>query len=451
MKSIEEAWAGVQETLRAMPDISSTAYDTWLSQLEAREIQDGNLVLYVETAFQKGIILDCYTYRIEQAILHTMGLPLKVRIITGEDDKDTPVEDPLKSPEAAPHLVDVRIPEYEYSFENFIVGASNQFAHAAAQAVAKEPSSMYNPLFIYGGSGLGKTHLMYAICNEIRRRNPGFKIIYTQAGTMINEIIEAMRSGQPHQMAAMRAKYHGADMLLVDDIQFLTGKESTQMEFFQIFEALKQDNKQIVLTSDRPPKEIASLVDRLRNRFEGGLLADIQPPDLETRIAIVKRKAQLLELTLSDDLAEYIASQLKTNVRQLEGVVRRIMANQLLAGEKPSLAVAQNAIRDIRSTVQPAPVTVDKIMQEVSRTMNVSVDDLRGKKHSAPISRARQVAMYVVREVVGSMSMDAIGQEFGGRDHSTVVYTIQKVERTMEADDAYKGLIKDIIKNVSDM
>ena len=450
MKSNEEAWAGVQETLRAMPDISATAYDTWLSQLEAKEIQDGNLVLYVETAFQKGIILDCYTYRIEQAILHTMGLPLKVRIVTGEDDK-TPAEDPLKSPEAAPHLVDVRIPEYEYSFENFIVGSSNQFAHAAAQAVAKEPSSMYNPLFIYGGSGLGKTHLMYAICNEIRRRHPGFKIIYTQAGTMINEIIEAMRSGQPQQMAAVRTKYHGADMLLVDDIQFLTGKESTQMEFFQIFEALKQDNKQIVLTSDRPPKEIASLVDRLRNRFEGGLLADIQPPDLETRIAIVKRKAQLLELNLSDDLAEYIASQLKTNVRQLEGVVRRIMANQLLAGEKPSLAVAQNAIRDIRSTVQPAPVTVDKIMQEVSRTMNVSVDDLRGKKHSAPISKARQVAMYVVREVVGSMSMDAIGQEFGGRDHSTVVYTIQKVERTMEADEAYKGLIKDIIKNVSDM
>lgn len=451
MKTLQDAWASIQETLRSMPDISTTAYDTWLSEIEAKDIQDGNLVLYVDTAFQKGIILDCYAFRIEQAVLHTMGLPLKVKIITGEDDTPSIIE------RDAPNLMEAtqvprtsELPEYEYCFENFIVGASNQFAHAAAQAVAKEPSSVYNPLFIYGGSGLGKTHLMYAICNEIRRRNPGFNIIYTQAGTMINEIIEAMRSGQPTQMAAVRAKYHAADMLLVDDIQFLTGKESTQMEFFQIFEALKQDNKQIVLTSDRPPKEIASLVDRLRNRFEGGLLADIQPPDLETRIAIVKRKAQLLELDLSDDIAEYIASQLKNNVRQLEGTVRRIFANQLLAGEKPSMAAAQTAIRDIRSTVQPAPVTVDRILSEVSRTMNVSVEDIRGKKHSAPISRARQVAIYVVREVVGSLSMDAIGQHFGGRDHSTIVYTIQKVESQMEKDDAFKGLIKDIVKNVSD-
>ncbi len=451
MKSINEVWEGIQEALKAMPEISVTAYETWLSPLEPREIQDGNLVLYVETAFQKGIILDCYTTRLETAVMQVMGLPLKVRIISGEDDK---FPEPEPEDENDVHAVinrrinEARIPEYEYSFENFIVGSSNQFAHAAAQAVAKEPSSIYNPLFIHGGSGLGKTHLMYAICNEIRMRNPGFKIIYTKAETMTNEIIEAIRSGQT---AALREKYRKADMLLVDDIQFIAGKESTQTEFFHTFETLHQANKQIVLTSDRPPKEISSLEDRLRSRFEAGLLADIQPPDLETRIAIVKRKAQLLELNLSNEIAEYIASQLKTNVRQLEGVVRRIMANQLLAGEKPSLAVAQNAIRDIRSTALPAPVTVDKIMSEVSRTMNVTVDDLRGKKHSAGISRARQVAMYVIREVVGSMSMDAIGQEFGGRDHSTVVYTIQKVEKMMEADDSYKGLVKDIIKNVSDM
>ncbi len=449
MKSIDEVWAGIQAALKAMPEVSVTAYDTWLAPLEAREIQDGNLVLYVETAFQKGIILDCYTARLEQAVMQVMGLPLKVRIISGEDDT---FPEPPKEENNDVHsvinrrLMDARIPEYEYSFENFIVGSSNQFAHAAAQAVAKEPSSIYNPLFIYGGSGLGKTHLMYAICNEIRMRNPGFKIIYTKAETMTNEIIEAIRNGHT---AELREKYRKADMLLVDDIQFIAGKESTQTEFFHTFETLHQSNKQIVLTSDRPPKEISSLEDRLRSRFEAGLLADIQPPDLETRIAIVKRKAQLLQLDLSDEICEYIATQLKTNVRQLEGVVRRIMANQLLAGEKPSLAVAQNAIRDIRSTALPVPVTVDKIMSEVSRTMNVTVDDLRGKKHSAGISRARQVAMYVVREVVGSMSMDAIGQEFGGRDHSTVVYTIQKVEKMMETDDAYKGLIKDIIKNVS--
>ena len=459
MKSIEEAWAGVQETLRQMPDVSSTAYETWLAPIKARDIQEGYFVLFVDTLFQRGIILDCYTYKIEKAILKTMGLPLKVRIITGEDSSKAVMNMwkeetlPDRDPEDEP-LPDANIPKYEYSFDNFIVGPSNQFAHAAAQSVAKtmlqDPEPLWNPLFIYGESGLGKTHLMYAICNELRRSGKDYNILYVQASVLINEIIEALRSAQPTLMAAVRNKYMAADMLLVDDVQFFTGKEETQMVFFQIFESLKSGNKQIILTSDRPPREIAALADRLRTRFEGGLLADIQPPELETRIAIVKRKAQLLGLDLSDDLAEYIATQLKTNVRQLEGVVRRIMANKLLAGEKPSLAATQSAVREIRSTAQPAPVTVDRIITEVSRTMNVSVDDIRSKKHSANISRARQVAIYVVREVVGSMSMDAIGQEFGGRDHSTVVYTLQKVDKMMESDEAFKGLVKDIIKNVSD-
>ncbi len=449
MKTIQEAWERIREALRDCPEISSTAYKTWLEPLQIRGIEDGCLVLYIDTAFQKGIIADTYTYRLEQAVLQTTGLPLAVKIISGEDGQEDKEREGVQ---LARDLMKSRSPEYMYSFENFIVGPSNQFAHAAAQAVAKNPSSVYNPLFIYGGSGLGKTHLMYAICNEIRKQNPDFKIIYIKAETMINEIIESMRSGEASQMrmTALRAKYRQADMLLVDDIQFISGKEATQMEFFHTFEALHQENKQVVPTSDRPPKEISALEERLRSRFEAGLLADIQPPDLETRIAIVKRKAKLLDFELSDEVVEYIASQLKNNVRQLEGTVRKIMANYLFSGEKPTLAAAQNAIRDIRSATQPAPVTVDKILSEVSRTMNVSVDDIRGKKHSAPISRARQVAMYVVREVVGSMSMESIGKEFGGRDHSTVVYTIQKVESQMATDDSFKGMIKDIIKNVSD-
>lgn len=442
MKSIQDAWENIREYLRGMPDLSSTAYKMWLEPLKMQEIRNGTVILYIDTAFQKGIIMDCYTSRLEEAVEQVMGLPLKVQIISGDDENAEKEADGVA---LARDLMKTRSPDYTYSFENFIVGPSNQFAYAAAQAVAKEPSSIYNPLFIHGGSGLGKTHLMYAICNEIRKREPQFKILYTKAETMTNEIIEAIRTGQT---AELRAKYRMVDMLLVDDIQFLAGKQSTQTEFFHTFEALKQADKQVVLTSDRPPKEIATLEERLRNRFEGGLMADIQPPDLETRIAIVRRKAQLLELDLSDDITEYIASQLKNNVRQLEGTVRRIMAHYLLVGEKPSMAVAQNAIRDIRSSVQPAPVTVERILSEVSRTMNVSVEDILSKKHSAPVSRARQVAMYVVHEVV-ELTMDAIGKEFGGRDHSTVVYTLQKVESQMQADDAYRGLIKDIIKNVS--
>ncbi len=442
METIKDAWSGILDYLHNMEDISQVAYNTWLTCLEPRGIEDGKMVICVHTDFQRGIIQDCYSLKIEDAIQHVLGIPLKAEIVSDETHHEEPGEEEL--------VVDSLItanPDYEYSFENFIVGPSNQFAHAASQAVAKEPSSIYNPLFIYGDSGLGKTHLMYAICNEIKRKNPHFNIIYTKGETMTNELIEAIRNGQT---ADFRAKYRLADVLLVDDIQFIAGKDSTQTEFFHTFEALHQAKKQIVLTSDRPPKEIASLEERLRSRFEAGLLADIQPPDLETRIAIVKRKAKLLELELSDDIAEYIASQLKTNVRQLEGTVRRIFAHQLLAGEKPSITVAQTAIRDIRNNSQPAPVTVDRIISEVSRTMNISAEDIRSKKHSAPISRARQVAVYVVREVVTSLSMKAIGQEFGGRDHSTIVFTVKKVEDLMQRDDSFRGMVMDIIKNVSD-
>lgn len=442
METIKDAWSGILDYLRNMDDISQVAYNTWLTCLEPRGIEDGKMLIFVHTDFQRGIIQDCYSLKIEDAIQHVLGLPLKVQIVSDEThQEEIPEEEP------ANEMMTAANPDYEYSFENFIVGPSNQFAHAASQAVAKEPSSIYNPLFIYGDSGLGKTHLMYAICNEIKKKNPHFNIIYTKGETMTNELIEAIRNGQT---ADFRAKYRLADVLLVDDIQFIAGKDSTQTEFFHTFEALHQAKKQIVLTSDRPPREIASLEERLRSRFEAGLLADIQPPDLETRIAIVKRKAKLLDMELSDDIAEYIASQLKTNVRQLEGTVRRIFAHQLLAGEKPSITVAQTAIRDIKNNSQPAPVTVDRIISEVSRTMNISAEDIRSKKHSAPISRARQVAIYVVREVVGSMSMKAIGQEFGGRDHSTIVFTIKKVEELMQKDDSFKGMVMDIIKNISD-
>lgn len=238
-------------------------------------------------------------------------------------------------------------------------------------------------------------------------------------------------------------------MLLVDDIQFISGKVSTQEEFSTPSMPWHQANKQIVLTSDRPPREIATLEERLRTRFEMGLLADIQPPDLETRIAIIKRKAQLLDLHISDDICEYIANQLKSNVRQLEGAVKRMRAQYLLAGDQPSLLTAQNAIRDIRNDSQPVPITVERIITEVGRTMNVTPEDIRSTKRSSPISQARQVAAYVVRSITG-LPMKAIGEEFGTRDHSTIVYAIQKVESRMNKDSSFKGMVNDIIKNISE-
>lgn len=443
METIKEAWSGILAYLRNLEDISEVAYNVWLTCIEPCSIEDGEVVVFVHTDFQKKIIREHYAGKLQEAFRNVLGIPLGLKILSGEDSPAG-----LSNPEEIDpgNLFGQKSSDYEYSFENFIVGSSNKFAHAASQAVASKPAGYYNPLFIYGGSGLGKTHLLYAICNEIKKRTPDVKILYTKGEYMTNELIEAM---QNNNMADFRAKYRQVDVLLVDDIQFIAGKVATQEEFFHTFDALHQANKQIVLTSDRPPREISTLEDRLRTRFEMGLLADIQPPDLETRIAIIKRKAKLLDFPISDDICEYIASQLKSNVRQMEGAVKSMRAQCLLNGDQPTLLVAQSAIRDIRNDNQPVPITVERIITEVARTMNVTPEDIRSGKRSAPISQARQVAAYVVRNITG-LPMKAIGDEFGTRDHSTIVYALQRVEARMKKDPSFKGMVEDIIKNISE-
>ena len=444
METINEAWSGILQYLREQDDISEVAFNVWITCIEPRTIEDGEVVVFVHTNFQRKIITEHYSVKLQDAFQQVLGIPLGLKILSGEDS-DTPAEVTAEEEARDPgNLFGQKSSDYEYSFENFVVGPSNKFAHAAAQAVASKPAGYYNPLFIYGDSGLGKTHLLYAICNEIRKNNPDVKILYTKGEYMTNELIESLRNNSPMDF---RAKYRQADVLLIDDIQFIAGKLGIQEEFFHTFDALHQANKQIVLTSDRPPKEISSLEERLRTRFEMGLLADVAAPDLETRIAIIKRKAQLLDLNISDDIAEYIATQLKNNVRQLEGAVRRMQAQCILEGDQPSLLTAQAAIRDIRNDSQPVPVTVERIINEVARAMNVSPEDIRSNKRSAPLSQARQMAEYVVRDIT-NLPMKAIGQEFGTRDHSTVVYAIQKVEERMSKDASFKGQVQDMIKNI---
>lgn len=437
METIKEAWSQILDYLRDVEKLSQVAFDVWINSIEPATIENGEVVVYVHTEFQKKTISEHYGERIIRGFEQVLGIPLGLKIIARE-----------AAVEPAPLAEPVVLPDFEtnFTFDNFIVGSSNRFAYAASQAVASKPAGQYNPLFIYGGSGLGKTHLLYAICNEIRKNNPGAKILYTKGETMTNEIIEAIRSGTGEEF---RAKYRQADVLLVDDVQFLSGKERTQEEFFHTFDFLHSNNKQIVLTSDRPPKEIATLEDRLRNRFEMGLMADIQPPDLETRIAIIRRKAESLDIPITDDIAEYIAGQLKSNVRQLEGVVKNMKAQFMLKGDKLSVLTAQNAIRDIRNDNQPVSITVDKIIAEVARSMMVKPEDIRSQKRSAPISQARQVAEYVMRTVTG-LPMQSIGDEFGARDHSTIVYAIRKVEERMEQEPTFKNTVNDIIKNISE-
>lgn len=440
MESVNQIWNSVLDIIR-QAGMSQIAFDMYINCLEPLKIEDAELVLAVKTVFQKNTINDLYAATIRQAVEKVLGIPLNVRIIAKEEDR--PV---------AGDLAPLPIEGYgypagaDYTFENFVKGSSNEFALAAARAVANKPASAWNPLFIYGGSGLGKTHLMCAICQEILKNNPRTRILYTKGEDMTNELIEAIQNGTTTEF---RAKYRQVDVLLVDDIQFIAGKVSTQEEFFHTFDALHSNNKQIVLTSDRPPREIATLEERLQSRFEMGLLADIQPPNLETRIAIIRRKAQSLELPLTDDVVEYIAHQLKSNIRQLEGVVKKMRAQYLLVNEKPSLLAAQNAIRDIRNDDQPVPVTVDRIITEVARTMNVAAEDIRGKSSAGPVSKARQVAAFVVRNIT-NLPMKSIGQEFGGRDHSTIVYAIQRVEEKMATDTPYKNMINDIIRNISE-
>ena len=444
METIKEAWSGILEYLHNMDDISEVAYNVWITCIEPRSIEDGEVVVYVHTDFQRKIISEHYAVKLREAFENVLGIPLGLKILSGEDGGAAPRQTELAADSG--NLFGQKSSDYEYSFENFIVGSSNKFAHAASQAVASKPAGYYNPLFIYGGSGLGKTHLLYAICNEIKKNSPETKILYTKGEFMTNELIEALRT---NRTAEFRAKYRQVDVLLVDDIQFIAGKVSTQEEFFHTFDALHQANKQIVLTSDRPPREISTLEDRLRTRFEMGLLADIQPPDLETRIAIIKRKAELLNLPISDDIAEYIANQLKSNVRQLEGAVKNMQGQHLLDGSPLTLVAAQNAIRDIRNNSQPVPITVERIINEVARTMNVTPEDIRSNKRQASISQARQVAAYVVRSITG-LPMKAIGEEFGTRDHSTIVYAVQKVESRMQKEPSFKGMVDDIIKNISE-
>ena len=442
MDTVNQIWEQVLEYIR--PKLSQIAFDIYIKCMEPRNIEDGEMVVTVRTDFLKNNIINLYSELLLEALKTTLGIPLGLRIVSLEataEDTGAVAALPIQGNGFPTTLADE-----EYTFENFVVGSSNKFAHAACQAVAEKPATLYNPLFIYGGSGLGKTHLLCAICKELQKKNPHARILYTKGETMTNELIEAIHNGTTPEF---RAKYRQVDVLLVDDIQFISGKASTQEEFFHTFDHLHSNGKQIVLTSDRPAREIATLEERLQSRFVMGLTADVQPPDLETRVAIIRRKAEMLDLPIPNDVAMYIANQLKSNIRQLEGVVKRMKAQYLLNGEQPGLMAAQNAIRDIRNDNQPVPITVERIINEVARTMNVKPEDIRSNKQSAPISRARQMAAYVVRTIT-NLPMKSIGEEFGGRDHTTIVYAIQKVESQMEKDPNFRNMVNDIIKNISE-
>ena len=461
---ITQLWKNVCDKLREQ--VNDVLFNVWIDPLVPHDLVNGNeMIIIAPSQFHKDVIIDQHIgEKIERCIYNTIGFEVTLRILVkGEDmpDESQPKQNeiswhdavnqyaaPAAQPSPAGHQPGQVFSSsddsfYEYTFDTFIVGSSNKFAHAASVAVADNPGGAYNPLFIYGPSGMGKTHLLFAIQNAVHKKFPDKKIKYIKGDQFTNELIEAIGKGKQNEF---HQKYRFVDVLMVDDVQFIGGKEQTQEEFFHTFNTLHQEHKQIVLTSDRPPREIQTLESRLRSRFEMGLLADIQPPEYETRIAIIKRKAKQCNMEISDEIAEFIAERLKSNIRQLEGVVKRINATYQLEKELPSLTMAQNAIRDVMNDVQPTPITIERIIEEVARTFEVTAADIKSPKRAAQISQARQVAMYVVREVT-NLSYEEIGKEFG-RDHSTAIYAVQQVERNMKNRSDFRNMVTDLIKNI---
>lgn len=433
MQSVSDIWSMILDRLRE--DLSETTIKTWFDETTVIALEGNELVLHCPNAFKRTNIQDRFLPNIEAGLKDIFSSDMTVRLL--DDDGLRLRQEPQENKPAS--IMD----SGEFTFETFVVGPSNQLACSAARAVADAPGQHYNPLFIYGSSGLGKTHLLYAIAHVIRQKSPSARILYIKGDEFINAFIEAVRTGKAGEF---RVKYREADLMLVDDIQFVAGKVETQNEFFHTFNTLYESKKQIVLTSDRPPQEMALLDDRLRTRFEWGLMADVQQPVLETRVAIVKNKAANLGLILDGQIASYIANKITSNVRQLEGTVHKIKAFHDLGIEIDQTTV-DRAIQDmIRSN--EFTVTPDNIIKEVCRYFRIEEDQIRGPSRSRDILNSRQIAMYLIRRLT-SLSLEETGKLFGGRDHSTTLNGVTKVENRMKTDNAYAEMVKAIITNIN--
>ena len=431
LNSIADVWNNVLQQLKK--DLSETTIATWFDELESVEIQGNVFVLYCPNDFKKGYIESLFLKNIKAVLRDIFSMDFDVRII-GE-----------RANEGENNRQNDRFSTAEFTFEAFVVGPSNKLAYAASLSVAEHPAKNYNPLLIYGDSGLGKTHLIYAIANVIRKNDPKARIAYVKGDDLTNELVDAIREGKT---ADMREKYRQADLLLVDDVQFIAGKKQTQEEFFHTFNTLYESGRQIVLTSDRPPSEMTQLEDRLRTRFEWGLLVDVAPPDFETRVAIVKNKAAMLGMTLPDKIANYIAENVTANVRQLEGTIHKILAYKDLLGNEADEETVTRAMQDILKRSSEYIPTPEAILEYICKYYGLEESVIRGQQRVREAVQARQIAMYLIRSMTNSSVVD-IGKVFDNRDHSTVLYSIQQVEKKMKKDPAFAETVKEIKTNIN--
>jgi chromosomal replication initiator protein len=435
--NVHEIW---DETLKLIKtELTEVSYNTWLKSLEPISIKGKTIILGVPNDFNKGILETRYMTLITNAIKQITSQDFKIEfVIPGSDDfnkltknNDIKENNFFEAPNLNP----------KYVFDTFVIGNSNRFAHAASLAVAETPAKAYNPLFIYGGVGLGKTHLMHAIGHYTLSQNPNTKVVYVSSEKFTNELINSIKDDKNEEF---RNKYRTVDVLLIDDIQFIAGKERTQEEFFHTFNALYEANKQLIISSDRPPKEIPTLEDRLRSRFEWGLITDIQAPDFETRIAILRKKAELENIDIDNEVLHFIAKKIKSNIRELEGALIRISAYSSLTNKEVSIDLANEALKDIISSSKPRQITVSYIKEVIAQQFNVKVEDLDSKRRTRSITYPRQIAMYLTRELT-DLSLPKIGEEFGGRDHTTVIHAYDKITKDMNSNSDFKDRIDKII------
>lgn len=447
MNIVMEKWDEILQTVKTEYDLSDVPFNTWLKPLKVYEVE-GNLVTIIVPAEQAGLGLGYITKK------YKLPLQVTISVVTGMDDCEVRFILPNDIPDNKTpsynnrHLQDSRYEEAhlnpKYTFDTFIVGSNNKFAQAAALAVAESPGDTYNPLFIYGGAGLGKTHLMHSIAHFILEHDKNSKVLYVTSEEFTNELIETIRNGNNTAMTKFREKYRNIDVLLVDDIQFIIGKESTQEEFFHTFNSLHSAKKQIIISSDKPPKDMEILEERFRSRFEWGLIADITLPDYETRMAILHKKEDIDGYNINEEVIKYIANNIKSNIRELEGAFNKVVAFAKLEKKEVTLELAEQALKDIISPDEKKVITPEYIISVVAEHFNVSSADLCGNKRNSKIVIPRQIAMYLCREII-STPLKNIGKCLGNRDHTTVMHGIDKIDHEIKSDDNLRNTI-DILK-----
>lgn len=447
MEILEQKWEEILLTVKREHDLTDVSYNSWLKPLKIHAVQNGRIYIMVSIG-EVGLryIEKKYYLFLKIAIAEVTGTDYEIEFILPEQAKKI-LSPNTRKPSTTEKAEKSNLNPY-YTFDTFVVGNNNRFAHSASLAVAESPGEVYNPLFIYGGVGLGKTHLMHSIAHFIQENNPELKVLYVPSETFTNEVIEAIRNSNNTAMKNFRDKYRTIDVLLIDDVQFIIGKESTQEEFFHTFNELHVAKKQIIISSDRPPKEMETLEERIRSRFEWGLLADIGSPDYETRMAILRKKEELDGISLGDDILNYIAINIKSNIRELEGALNKLVAYSNLVQTEITMDIAVKELQNIISPDNPREITPQLIIEVVAEHFGITVDQIMSKSRSSSVAKPRQIAMYLCKTMTDH-PLDSIGQLLGGRDHSTISYGVNKITDDMSADPKFKQTVETVRKKIN--